>query len=158
MVFTLQRESTPIVNVIDDWLLVTLPCVSQLCYTNYMASAIEAIQEITLHLPPPINGLRGKVCIPVRCNYFEGSHELFYQSITFSASVAAGFDEIGDVLLGVTLFIELVEFGRLIAMGHAKSIIPLCIRLCIQVGLVRPSSQLSLDCICYQPLNLLNRH
>jgi len=117
-----------------------LPCVSQLCYANYTVCTIEAIQELDFHLPPAINGIRGKVCIPDKCNSFEGSHELFHQLITFTANVAAGFDEMGDVLLGVTLAIELVELGRLMAIGHVKSIYPLHIRLCIEVGLVRPSS------------------
>ena len=144
MVFTLLRESTPTANVIDDWLIVTLPCVSQLCYTNYTTCTTKAIQELTFYLPPAINGLGGKTCIPVKRNSFKGSHELFYQLITFSANITVGFDEVGDVLVGITLAIKLVEFGRLIAIRNMKCIDPLCIRFCIQVTLVRPY-QLSLD-------------
>jgi len=49
----------PTINVIDDWLVVSLPCVSQLCYPNCVARVIEVIQELTFHLLPTINGLRG---------------------------------------------------------------------------------------------------
>jgi len=94
-----------------------------------MARVIEAIQELTFYLPPSINGLGGNACILVKCNSIKGLHELFHQLITFSASVTTGFDEVSDVLLRIILPIELVEFGRLIAMRHTKRIHLLCIRL-----------------------------
>jgi len=58
-VFTLQRESTPMTNVIEGWLVVPLFCASQLCYADHAARAIEVIQELTFHIPPAINGLKG---------------------------------------------------------------------------------------------------
>ena len=76
--------------MIDNWLVVPLSCISQLCYADYTAGATEAIQELTLYFPLTINGLRDYVCIPFKCNSFKGSHELFYQSVSFSASVTAG--------------------------------------------------------------------
>ena len=127
-----ERDSMPPINIIDNWLVFPLPCVSQLCYADYATRVMEVIQELTFHLPPAVNGLRGKVCIPVKCNSFKGPYELFHQPISFSASITAGFDEVSDVL-----GIKLVEFGRLIAMRHTKCIDPLCIRFLIQESFMR---------------------
>jgi len=60
----LQKESTPMVDVINDWLIVSFPCVSQLCYAKYAAGVVEAIQQFIFHLSLAINGLRAKVGIP----------------------------------------------------------------------------------------------
>jgi len=88
-----------------------LPGVSQLYYANYAAHAVEGIQEFIFHLPTTINGLRGKVDILVKCNSSKGLYKLFHQSICFSAYISISFNEVSDVLLGVTLTIKVVEIG-----------------------------------------------
>ena len=45
-----SKESIPIINVIDDW-VVPLPSISQSSCVDYETRAIYAIQELTLHLP-----------------------------------------------------------------------------------------------------------
>jgi len=45
--------------------------------TGHATRTIKAIQELTSHLPLAVNGFRGNVCIPVKCNSFKGSYELF---------------------------------------------------------------------------------
>jgi len=51
--------------------------------------------------------------------------KLLYQLISLCASITVCLNEVSDMLFEVALTIELVELGRLIAMGHAKSINPL---------------------------------
>jgi len=64
------------IYLINNWLIVLLPCVSQLSCINYAAHAVESTQKFTFDLPPIINGLRGKVGIPIKCNSFIGPHEM----------------------------------------------------------------------------------
>jgi len=78
MVFGLEGESSPTIYVINDWLIVPLPCISQFSYAGYAVYAIEAIQELILHLPSAINGCRSKVCIPIDCKALKRSHNLLY--------------------------------------------------------------------------------
>ena len=62
-----------------------------------------------------------------------------YQSISLHAGIAIHLNEVGDMLYRIALIIKLIEFGRLIVVGHVKSIKPIHIRLCIQVHLWDPT-------------------
>jgi len=90
MVFTLEREHAPTVYVIYDWLIVPWPCISQLCYASYAACAIEAIQELSFHLPLAIDELK------------DGIARTIYQSVSFNASITTCSDKISNVLFGLT--------------------------------------------------------
>jgi len=74
----LARESTPIIDIVYDWLFIPLTSVSQLTYVDHATCAIEAIQEFIYHLPPAINGCRSKVCVLVKRKTFKRSHELLH--------------------------------------------------------------------------------
>jgi len=54
---------------------------------------------------------------------------LFHQSISFHSCIVARLNEVGDMLFGIVIFIELIEFGKLIAIERSKDFNPLHIRL-----------------------------
>ena len=58
------------------------------------------------------------------------------------------------MLIWITLFIKLLEFWRLIVMGHVE-----CMNgFRVQVGFIGNPSKLHFDCVYNQVLNLLNTH
>jgi len=67
-------------------------------------------------------------------------------------------DEMCHMLFRVVLPIKLLEFWRLVAMGHAEHINPLVARLGIKMSLTHTSPKLCLDCICNQVLDLSDGH
>jgi len=83
-----------------------------------MGHAIEAIQRLTFHLPPTINGFRGKVCIPFNAIPLRDCMNYFTNGSSSSASIIAGFDEVSDVLFGVTLVVESLKLRWLLAFRH----------------------------------------
>ena len=62
------------------------------------------------------------------------------------------------MLFWVTHPITLLESWSLIAMGHVEVINPLSVRLDVEASLVYISTQLYLDCIYNQVLDLLDDH
>jgi len=72
------------------------------------------------HLFLVVNKLRLQVCIPIECDPFKRSNELLHQAISLSASIAARFNEVSDVLFGIALTIKFAEFRGLLAIGACE--------------------------------------
>ena len=130
--------------------------VCQLHHADSALSAIELIEEILLHLFSAINGLRLQVSIPVKGNAFQCLDELFHHEVAVSPSIVACLNEMCDMLLWITFPIKLMELRRLATEGHVESINLLSIRLGVQVSSARTFTQLRLNYICYQVLDLFN--
>ena len=62
------------------------------------------------------------------------------------------------MLFWVILFIKLLEFWGLIAMGYIECINPLGVRFGIEVSFARAFPKLRLDCFCNQVLDLFDGH
>jgi len=65
-----------------------------------------------LYLFLAIDELRFQVGVPVKGNTFKRSNELIHQPVPFSSSITVHFNEMCNVLFGVVLSIELIEFLR----------------------------------------------
>jgi len=76
-------------------------------------SSIESIWELLLYLFPAINGLKLQVCAPIKYNAFYSLDKLLHQAVSLRASIIAHLNEACNMLFGIALTIELVEFGRL---------------------------------------------
>ena len=119
------------INVIEDRFIFPLLSICEFCHTNSALNAVESIKKLILHLFPAIDGFGLEVGLLVKSNAFEGLDELLHQPVSFSSSIIACFDEMCNVLFGVVLFVKLINLWRLISARHAKSVNPLCVRLCI---------------------------
>ena len=127
------------INVIKDKFILPLLRICQFCHTKSTLNTIESIKEFMLHLFPFFL-FRLQVCVPVESDTFKGSNELLHEPVLFNFSVVVRFNEMYNVLNRIALSIELIEFRRLIALGHVKQVNSLCIRLCVQVRLsISPS-------------------
>ena len=65
-----QRECTPMIDIIYNWLLIPLPSVSQPTYADHAACAIEAIQEFIFHWPPSMTSSSNARPLRDRTNCF----------------------------------------------------------------------------------------
>ena len=123
-----------------------------------MLSAVETVQKLLLHLPPTVDGLKLQVGIPVKGDTFQHLDDLLHHQIIVHASTVVCLDKMCNMLFWIALSIELQEFWRWIATGHAQCINPLGVRLGVKVSFAHFSSKLYLNCICSQVLDLLAGH
>lgn len=94
------------IDVVNDWLAFPLLGISKLHYAHTFSGAIEAIKEFTLHLIPMVNALRREVYELIRSIPSKGTNKFFHEKVTFCSCIVIGFDEMGNMLFQISLFIE----------------------------------------------------
>jgi len=87
-------------------------------------------------LPPAIDGLKQQMGVPVERNALQSPDELFHQQDVASARIVARLHEVCKMLFRVTSPIKLIEFRRLVAIRHTKSVDPLRIGFGIEMTLL----------------------
>ncbi|TYK08550.1 hypothetical protein E5676_scaffold323G00920 [Cucumis melo var. makuwa] len=80
-ILIVKTQRSPSIDVVDDWLSLSISCVCKLHHADYMSSAVEAVEKVLLKLLPTINGFGFKIDVPVKSVFFESSDELFHQQI-----------------------------------------------------------------------------
>ena len=78
-----------------------------------------AIQKLSFHLLLTVNGLGLKISVPIKGIPLKGADKLFHKEISFCASIVTSFDEVGNVLFGISLLVKLLKFRRLITYRHS---------------------------------------
>ena len=146
------------VDVVQHWFVLPLVGVSQLSLHDGTLGAIESVQKLLCHLHLAINEFWLHVGIPVKSYTFKHSGKLFYHYIVVHANIVTCLDEICHMLFWVALPIKIAGILEVDSRGHVECIDPLGVRLGVQVSLTRISTQLYLDCVCNQVLDLLDGH
>ena len=98
---TIKAKVSPLMNVVDDKLFLSLMCIGQFNHTNHTTSVIEAIKKLTFQLLPIIDRATLQVSVPVKCITFQGMNELFYNEITISSSIVASLHKVSYMLLRI---------------------------------------------------------
>jgi len=78
MIFALNAERSPMINIVEDRFTLSLLSYFQFCHANSALSPVKSIKEILLHLVPAIDGFKLQVSILVESNTFKGSDKLFH--------------------------------------------------------------------------------
>ncbi|KAA0036870.1 uncharacterized protein E5676_scaffold110G002440 [Cucumis melo var. makuwa] len=107
LILVVKTQSSPSVDVVDDWLFLSFSCICQLHHTDDTLAAVKAIEKVPLKLLPTINGFRLKVGVLVENVSFESLDELFYQQIPSCTSSFTCFNKLSDVLFWVAISIKL---------------------------------------------------
>jgi len=84
-----------------------------------VTSTIIAIQKLSFHLLPTVNGLGLKISVPIEGIPSKGVDKLFHKEISFCASTVTSFGEVGNVLFGISLLVKLLKLRRLITYKHS---------------------------------------
>ena len=66
-VFTVEIQTSPPINIVEDRHILPMVGVSQLQHTNSSPSVIEVIEKLLLELFPTINRSRFKINVPNKC-------------------------------------------------------------------------------------------
>ena len=77
------------------------------------------IQKLSFHLLPNVNELGLNISVPIKGIPLKGADKLFHKEISFYASIVTSFDEVGNVLFGISLLIKLLKLRRLITCRHS---------------------------------------
>ena len=77
------------------------------------------IQKLSFHLLPTINGLGLKISVPIKGIPLKGVEKLFHKVISFCANIVTSFDEVSNVLFGISLPVKLLKLRRLITYRHS---------------------------------------
>ncbi|TYK11599.1 uncharacterized protein E5676_scaffold263G00430 [Cucumis melo var. makuwa] len=129
IILTVKTQSSPSVDVVDDWLSLLLSYVCKLHHVDYTSSVVETVEKVPLKLLPTINGFGFKFGLPVEGVSFESSDELFEASRTSNFTC---FDEVSNVLFWIALSIKLLELRWFVPIQHSQIVDTLHIWLKVQ--------------------------
>ncbi|KAG9450332.1 hypothetical protein H6P81_010297 [Aristolochia fimbriata] len=89
---------------------------------------VQPTEEFSLQLFPAVDGLLGQLDIPVEGISLQRAAKLFDQQVVVGVGIVACFNEVSDMLFGVPVAIELLEFWRMVAERHWDVLNPLRVR------------------------------
>ena len=72
-------------------------------------STVEAVQELSFHLLPIINGFELQVSVPIEGVSSKRTNELLCEQVSIRANIIARLDKVGDMLLRVPFPVELLK-------------------------------------------------
>jgi hypothetical protein len=117
-IFAIKAQRAPSVDVVNDGFILSLLRIGKFHHPHSTTSAVEAVQELSFHLLPIINGFGLQVSVPIEGVSSKRTNELLCEQVSIRASIIARLDKVGDMLLRVPFPVELLKLWRLIAWRH----------------------------------------
>lgn len=106
------------IDIVQNRLVFPLLSICKLHHAYILLGVTKAVEEFLLHFVPTINTPKWKVSVLIKDIPLKGSNKLFNQEVTLCTYIVISFDEMDNVLLQISFFIEWKEIWRLIAHRH----------------------------------------